>query len=359
METFSVTFHAGSLELAAIVTAFDHHQQFKVEMVTKEPEPIRLKRSAKGEWSVIQRGSRNLSDMDFESLEKAIDIWLGEMYGVKNMIVLVDFSEAALNAARYAASLTHQLQTTKLILYHSYESLLIPADGFGMADAGFVDSPKGGPEQMKELKEELENLVAGRTSIEMRSDERSLLTAVNAIAQQQGVGLVVAGTTGKSGLEKVLMGSNTISLAEESTTPVLVVPPGAVFKTVQKVIFACDLQQVSKTTPVLAIRTFLNTLRAKLLILNVSQEYAIFDPKTIGELVDLHELWDHEQPEYHYINHEDIAKGIMDFAEEQQADMVITVPRVYGFFESIFHRSLTKKLAYHTRFPLLLFRADG
>ncbi|NQX41333.1 universal stress protein [Pedobacter steynii] len=342
METFSVKFKAGSLDLAAIVTAFDHHQQFKVEMITREPEPIRLKRSIEGNWTIIQRGSRNLSDIDFESLEQSIDARLVEIYGVKTMLVLLDFSESSLNAADYAAKLTHQLQTTKMILYHSYESLVMPSNTI----------------EMTALKKELSGLVAGRTEVEVRSDERSLISAVNTLVAQEDIGLVITGTTGKNQLEKVLIGSNTIRLVEESIAPVLIVPPGANFETIKKVVFACDLRQVSNTTPALAIKTFVNTIGAKLLVLNVDHHEESFSPESIGELIDLHELWDKEEPEYHYINHEDIATGIMEFAEQQGADLVITVPKVYGFFESMFHRSLTKKLAYHSRFPLLLFKAD-
>jgi len=54
METFSVKFRVGNLDLDAIVTEHDHHRKFKVELVTKEPEPILLTSSLKGEWSVDQ-----------------------------------------------------------------------------------------------------------------------------------------------------------------------------------------------------------------------------------------------------------------------------------------------------------------
>jgi nucleotide-binding universal stress UspA family protein len=345
METFSVKFTAGSLELAAIVTAFDHHQQFKIEMVTKEPEPIRLRRSVEGNWTVIQKGARNLSDLDLESLQKAIDARLDEIYGVKSMLVLTDFSDTSLNAARYAARLSHQLQTTKMILYHSLNSSTSTKDAEHQ-------------EKINDLKNELQHLVAGRTEIVIRSDERSLLTAVNALAEQEDIGLVVTGTTGRNQFEKVMMGSNVIRLAEECIAPLLIVPPSADFKTIQKVVFACDLRQVSKTTPLFAIKTFIHTVGAKSLILNVDRKEN-FNPEKIGELTDLQVLWNEEKPEYHYIQHEDVASGIMEFAEEQGADLVITVPKVYGFFESIFHRSLTKKLAYHSRLPLVLFRADA
>jgi nucleotide-binding universal stress UspA family protein len=358
MEAFSVKFRAGSLDLSAIVTGYDHHQKFKVELVSEEPEPVLLTRSTKGEWTITERGPRNFTDQDFQELERAIEMQLINTFGVKSMLVLTDFSDAASNAARYAAALSHQLNTKSLILYHSYESLEIPPTTFAPVSGRFTESPELSLEKIADLKTDLEDRVPEQTKIEIHTDERNLVSAVNTLAGQQHIGLVVAGATGKSNIERVLVGSNSLTLAKDCLAPLLIVPPEAVFKPIKTVVFACDLKHVSESTPVLAIKTFVHALGAKLLILNVDRNDAHFDPKTINEIADLYRLWNDEQPEYHYTDHEDTAIGITEFAGQQQAELVITVPKQYGFFESIFHRSMTKKLAYHTHLPLLLFKED-
>jgi nucleotide-binding universal stress UspA family protein len=358
METFPVKFRAGSLDLNAIVTEQDRHHKFKVELVTKEPQPIILLRSVTGEWTVADRGTRNLSDSDFVELENAIEAQLSDIYAVKNMLVLTDFSEAASNAARYAAALAYQLKTRNMILYHSHESIAVPPTTFAPVPGGFTESPELSFEKITELKDDLEDWVPEQTNIEIRTDERNLISAVNAIAEQQRIGLVVAGITGKSNIERALVGSNTITLAKDCLAPLLIVPPVAAFQPIKTVVFACDLKRVSESTPVLAIKTFLQALGARLLILNVDYDGAHFGPDTIKEMTHLHDLWDDEQPEYHYVEQEDTVAAIMEFAGQQRAELVITVPKQHGFFERIFHRSLTKKLTYHTHLPLLLFKED-
>lgn len=358
METFSVKFRAGSLDLSAIVTEHDHHQKFKVEMVTNEPKPILLTRSVKGEWTVIERGLRNFSDHDFEALKLAIEEQLCEVYSMKNMLVLTDFSDSSSNAARYAADLSHQLKTEHVILYHSYESVAIPATAFAPVTGRLTDTHEQSLEKISKLKNELEQWVPEQTEVEARTDERTLISAVNALAKQHHLGLVVAGITGKSNIERVLVGSNTITLANHCQAPLLIVPPVAVFQPISTVVFACDLKRVAESTPVLAIKTFVRALGAKLLILNVDNDGEHFEPNMIREMTHLHEFWDNEKPEYHYIGHEDTVTGIMEFARLHDAELVIMVPRHYGFFEGIFHSSLTKKLAYHTHRPLLLFKED-
>ena len=358
METFAVKFRAGSLDLNTIVTGYDHHRKFKAEMVTDESEPILLARSVKGEWTIVQRGIRHFSERDYEELENAIEAELNKKYGVKTMLVLTDFSDAALNAARYAAALTDQLNTSKLILYHSYDTTWVPPAAFAPLGPGFTESPEMILEKIMDLKNDLEDWVAEHTSIEIRTDERTLVSAVNMLSQQQHIGLIIAGITGKSDLEKILVGSNTVRLAKESLAPLLIVPPVAAFQPIKTVVFACDLKRVSMSTPVLAIKAFMHALGAKLLILNINHDKAHFEPGTINELADLHQLWDDEQPEYHYLEHEDTLTGIMQFADQQGAELVIAVPKEYSFFENIFHRSMTEKIAYHTHLPLLLFKED-
>lgn len=358
METFSVNFRAGNLNLNAIVTEHDHHQKFKVEFVTKESDPILLNRSLNGEWTVTQPGSRNFSETDFEELEWAIEVELNETYSIKNMLVLTDFSEEASNAAVYAAGLAHQLNTRKVILYHSYESVAVPATAFAPISGLPAETYELSLDKIKNLKTELEEWGSGNAEIEVRTDERSLIHAVNTLVQQLRIGLVVAGITGKTGLERALIGSNTLRLAKECWAPLLIVPSVANYKHIETVVFACDLKRVSATTPILAIKTFLRTLGVKLLILNVDSDGKHFNADTIKELTELHELWDDLEPEYHYIDHEDTAQGIMEFAIQYRAELVITIPKHYGFFESLFHHSMTKRLAYHSYLPLLLFKED-
>jgi len=358
METFSVKFRAGSLDLDAIVTQHDHHRQFKVEMVTNEKEPILLNRSAEGAWDIVQRGPRNFSDQDFQELENAIERQLEDIYTVKNMLVLTDFSDSATNAARYATALAHELNTENIILYHSYVSIAVPPTAFAPASGGFTESADESLQLITELKNDLEERVPEQTNIETRADERTLLSAVNTLVEQQHIGLVITGITGKSSLERTLVGSNTTSLAKDCLAPLLIIPPVAAFHPIKTVVFACDLKQVSASTPVRAIKTFVHALKARLLILNVDRDGAHFNPDTINEMTDLHQLWDDERPEYHYIDHEDTVAGIMEFAGQQRAELVITVPKQYGFFEGIFHRSMAKRLAFHTHLPLLVFKED-
>ncbi|HEY0176132.1 MAG TPA: universal stress protein, partial [Pedobacter sp.] len=215
MNTFSVKFKAGSLDLSAIVTVWDHHQKFKVEMITGEPDPILLRRSAAGQWTIENPGQRTLSGEQFQNLEKAIEQHLTALYSAKKILVLTDFSAPAFNAAAYAAKLSHQLNASGLLLYHSHDYLPLVTTTFVPVSPEMVHSEKESHKKLAELKDKLQPLVPEGTAIETLADARSLVSAVNIIARQQDIGLVIMGIAGKNALEKALVGSNTITIAKE------------------------------------------------------------------------------------------------------------------------------------------------
>ena len=79
MKIFSITFKIGCLELDAIVTESDNDHRFKVEMVTGEPDPIVLRRSDEGTWTVENFGGRSISAEGYKSIQKEIEARLASI----------------------------------------------------------------------------------------------------------------------------------------------------------------------------------------------------------------------------------------------------------------------------------------
>jgi nucleotide-binding universal stress UspA family protein len=52
---------------------------------------------------------------------------------------------------------------------------------------------------------------------------------------------------------------------------------------------------------------------------------------------------------------EDKEQTLLDFIENRDISLLIMRTHKRGFFEGLFHRSFTKKMAYHTKVPILIF----
>lgn len=276
---------------------------------------------------------------------------------MQTIIITTDFSHSALNAAKYAAGLAKPLGVDCIVLYHSCNTAPVGTD-IRTNEAEISLTQEQRLLFLEEVERELRVTLGENNDIAIKlvSDELPLVQGVEQLAEQWGAYLVVVGATGKSGLERVLVGSNTIVLASEIKVPLLIVPKEARYSPIGKIVFACDLKRVSRSTPVNEIGNWLERLDARLLVLNVALEGKRFDPDSIPEQYKMHDLLDGFSPEYHYTEGDDITDEIEDFAEEQGAGLIITIPKSYGFFEGLFHRSVSKKLIRESGIPLLLLR---
>jgi hypothetical protein len=79
MKIFSIAFKVGCLDLDAIVTESDNDHRFKVEMVTGEPDPIILRCSDEGTWTIENFGGRSISAEGYQSIQKEIEAKLASI----------------------------------------------------------------------------------------------------------------------------------------------------------------------------------------------------------------------------------------------------------------------------------------
>jgi hypothetical protein len=79
MKTFAIAFKIGCLDLDAIVTESGNDHRFKVEMVTGEPDPIILRRSDEGIWTIENLGGRSISAEGYKNIENQIEAKLASI----------------------------------------------------------------------------------------------------------------------------------------------------------------------------------------------------------------------------------------------------------------------------------------
>lgn len=278
---------------------------------------------------------------------------------MRNILVLTDFSDSSEHAARYVAALSAQLSAFRIILYHSVQPVPV------VVTEPIIPQPynegeslnEGTYRELTELKNDLLSLAYSGTVIDIHVGKGPFIEEVQSFIKEEGIDLIVMGTSGKGKIERSLMGSNTIAIIRSSHVSVLVVPPMASPEPLRTIAFASDLEEVREKTPVRRITSIAKMLNARLLVVNVSREKTEVNDDTIREQQDFLDIWSDAGVEYHYVVHNDPAEGIMEFAEENDVRLVIIIPKERSFFESFFHRSVSKQLAYHTKVPLLVLHS--
>ncbi len=257
---------------------------------------------------------------------------------MKTVIIPVDFSETALNAARYAAEMLSGKPDASIILYNLYHH----DDEFETA-GHYLDS----------LKNEL--LAKGDKEIDcIREKGNDLVDSLERLAYQKTATLIVMGITGKSPLRQALIGSNTLKIAMRDVCPVLIVPAQAKFSGIRNVALASDFKNVEEITPVGYLKSVLEFFKPQLHIVNVNSEiHVALNEELKEERAWLADQFSEYNPEIYFITTFDFEETIEQFIQDKNIDVVINVPRNHSFYDSVFRPSATKKLAFHSSIPVL------
>ena len=209
-------------------------------------------------------------------------------------------------------------------------------------------------DRLAELKKEVEHITSGTLKVYTESRLGNVSDDLEDICNKIRPFAVVMGTKGTSGLEKVLFGSTTLTTIRHITWPVICVPPGKIFGAgIKKIGFACDFRDVVKSTPAHLIKDFTKEFHAELHVLNVDYNNRHFKPDAREESLLLHTLLEDAKPEYHFIEHKDVEDGINEFAEKNNLDLVISIPKKHKLLEGIFKTSSTKQLVFQSHVPVM------
>jgi nucleotide-binding universal stress UspA family protein len=268
---------------------------------------------------------------------------------MKTILVTTDFSTAANNAVNYAADMALSINA-RLLLINVVQTPI------GYSDMPIVisleDMMRSSEKDMQNLKEEVMVRTGNKIVIEAEVGMGGFFEELKTVCERIKPYAVVMGSQGKTAAEHLMFGAHAVHTVKHLTWPVITVPPGAVFTTVKKIGLASDLTQVMETTPIEEIKMLVNDFNAELHILNTGKT-EVFDADIVFESGLMQEMTMALKPTFHFISNKNTDEGIMDFAEKNQIDLLIVLPRRHNLLGSIFHKSHTKQLILHSHVPVM------
>ena len=139
---------------------------------------------------------------------------------LRNILFATDFSAASMRALPYAANLAREYGA-KL-----YASHVVPIDSYLLGDAPAKERLRVARTEAEcNLSELVRSPVVGSIPTTTLLDNGDVWSVLRAFIEQYSVDMLVVGTTGRSGLGKVLLGSVAEEAIRESPCPVLTVGP--------------------------------------------------------------------------------------------------------------------------------------
>lgn len=154
-----------------------------------------------------------------------------------------------------------------------------------------------------------------------------------------------------------MFGSNTISLINKSSRPVLVVPEASVFRPPKRIVFGTDYyaSDLDALNQLLPIATAFNS---EIIITHIFEdsdeeqsEQAMMDFIS-GEIF---KKIQYPRIDYQIYKSTNVALGIKHFCEFTEADLVVLSAQKRNAFQKLFQSSVTKDMSYNSDIPLLIF----
>ncbi|MEN9686421.1 MAG: hypothetical protein RLZZ28_2207 [Bacteroidota bacterium] len=276
---------------------------------------------------------------------------------MKNILVPTDFSVTAQNAAMYAIKLAEQIGAPKVILFNAYQSpmmidptAMVPAIQLLDEEQLKADSNKG----LERAKLILKAFCPKCCSLETYCEYGLLNNGLDEVCNKLNADLIVMGITGGGALQETLIGSNTLQVSKNSQTPVIIIPAGLVFKKVENVLLASDFKQVLETTPVSSIQSLLKATQARFHIVHIekSAHISLTDISLESRKLDI--MFKDFDPILQLQENNNFLDGINDYVNSNQIDILITIPKKHGILDSLFTRSHTKQIAFHSHVPVMV-----
>lgn len=267
---------------------------------------------------------------------------------MRKILVPTDFSDVAENALKYAIEIATKFDG-ELLLYHLYSmNKKLDYDwDFAEDEQPYV---KDLEHKMSALKRKHEDVLTRKElSVQTKVEEHHIFTLFDTLAEKHEIDLIIMGSKGASGLEKVVFGSVAAEALDLATVPVIVVPPNISYHDLDQIVWATDLMDVSASA-ISPLQKLAERCSAHLTILNINSGKSNIESsqQIISHLKNVETSY-HEAPLSESIN-----QSINQFIKSNKCDLLCMIRREKGFFESLFHRSITKEQVYNTQTPLLV-----
>ncbi|SCY75768.1 Nucleotide-binding universal stress protein, UspA family [Flavobacterium anhuiense] len=265
------------------------------------------------------------------------------------IIAATNYSETASNAVAYAAGFAKSIGA-KLVLFNAF-SLSVHSANSRISASGMEKELDKAVSKLKTLSKETAEVfeieVNWHCSYSFLEDE--LLSLINATKAY----LIVMGMADRS-FEQDLLGNTTTSVIKKINFPVLAVPKNARFQGLKKVLFACDSLGWSTTKKLSWIEPLVGNIETVIEFFSVDESVSEIQQKNKENLTIVKEI-EIEKHIYKTVRSNDVISEIKKEIIKYNADILVMVPRIYGFWDSLVHTSKTRIMASGLEIPLLAF----
>lgn len=274
---------------------------------------------------------------------------------MKRILVPVDFSPTSKKAFGFAVDMASGFGSSTL-LYHLYSPKIEPIPGFHDAES---INQKMESNSLKRLQRLRKKVLADRNDVSVSTivGRTPIVNNILGFAEHHHIDLIIMGTQGATGLKKITIGSVAAKIMKESDIPVLLIPEKYQLAPIKNIVFATNFETADRTAFPFVFE-IANRYDALVTFVNLLDPYAK-DKKLLEKNIEsygymLQRQFNDSKMQFQQLKTSTIENTMENLHEEIPYDLLVMTRRKLGFTDRIFQKSFTKKMAYVTKYPLLI-----
>lgn len=278
---------------------------------------------------------------------------------MKNILLPTDFSKNSWNAIKYAIHFFKQ-ETCNFYLLHVNRI----GSSTDMNNAPYITTEdviekiytKPAKLQLRKILKRItvEFPVNKSHKFFVLSDYNFFIESIRKHVEEKNIHYIVMGTKGASGLQKIIIGSNTGDVITKVKCSILVVPESAEFVKLEEIVFPTDFTLTYDIEILQPLLEILETYKSALKILHISKKKAHLnnEQKKNSELLD--DYFNQLDHSFHYLTNDKVEAAIQCFVESRNINMICMVAKNLNYFQHILFHSKVKEMSFHTEIPFLV-----
>lgn len=278
---------------------------------------------------------------------------------MKRILIPTDFSPNAMKAVTYAAEIAKK-NGAQIFLLHVIEPRAVSIGEIDIPLYSRYVEELGNPglKELETISETIAQFYPG-IQVEKKVIEGGIVVSIDNYASENKIDLIVMGTRGVSGLKEMFIGSVAARTIQAVHVPVLAIPDQYIMADPDKILFATN--HFERDTNLLHGIIDIATLFSMSIIISVfidedhaeNNDYITETDHLTTYLKFLKETFPSVRFESQILAGDKFEDTIAKYEEEKGVDMIAMITYPKSFWERLMNISVTKKMAFHSKIPLL------
>lgn len=268
---------------------------------------------------------------------------------MKKILLPTDFSASAENAIAYGLKLAQEF-SAQIDVLHIY-NIPIWLEGEVAPELVLQKMEQAANLAQEKVHTFLQSYPSDSIGKQMAVQGTAVAREIVNLAETDNYDLIIMGMQGEHAVLEKIMGSVTTRTIGQAPCPVLAIPAEARFQSMDRIAYATDLD-TSDQPAVENLMTFAGLLGAQVHFVHIETQ------PDLGQMEDRVQLENYpfDFVDFTILNNPSVVKGLDLYTQEKEIDLLVLFAPKRRLWERIFHVSLTKRLAFQSKLPLLVFR---